>query len=294
VSLSLTRLPVPHGGVVCANLLAVTSLHFKTTLSSQNQPHTIAIHVDYLRRTEQGPVFFSVTDTKLGRQTSIIHISLSQGPAATQRREEVICSITQSNLHTEEGLTLHTDYKLTPPPPPVDLVALKNDTDKNWARQKEMPFAKFRKASTKIQFHFPRAGQVRGLGDEWVHLTTGERFTNNTLGFIADMFAMPVESIRAKDNPYDINAPKDESEKKALYWYPTVLLNIDIKKSLPEEGVEWLFSRVQAKQIKNGRMDLEIVILDQEGDIVALSHHVCLVLPAARNTAKRSDVDSKI
>jgi len=66
-----------------------------------------------------------------------------------------------------------------------------------------------------------------------------------------------------------------------------VLLNIDFKKELPEEGVEWLFVRVQAKQIKNGRMDLEIVILDEEGDIVALSHHVALVLNAERNIAAR-------
>ena len=66
-----------------------------------------------------------------------------------------------------------------------------------------------------------------------------------------------------------------------------MLLNIDFKKELPEEGVEWLFVRVQAKQIKNGRMDLEIVILDEEGDIVALSHHVALVLNAERNIAAR-------
>ena len=66
-----------------------------------------------------------------------------------------------------------------------------------------------------------------------------------------------------------------------------MLLNIDFKKELPEEGVEWLFVRVQAKQIKNGRMDLDVVIIDEEGDIVALSQHVALVLSAERNIAAR-------
>lgn len=281
--------PVPHGGVVCANFLAVAKLHFETTLAAQNQPHTIAFHVDFLRRTQSGPCFFTVTDTKLGRQTSIIHISMSQG------REEVVGYITRSNLITESGLSLDTGFALHPTPPPVELAKLLDDNDEHWARQPDMPFASFRKASTKLQFHFPRQGQLhKSLGDQWIHLTTGEKITNETLGFIADMFAMPVEQIRGKENPYEVKASAQAKPTSAPYWYPTVLLNIDFKKLLPEEGVDWLFSRCKAKQIRNGRMDLEIVIMDAEGDIVALSHHVCLVLPASRNTAARRVEDSKI
>ena len=66
-------------------------------------------------------------------------------------------------------------------------------------------------------------------------------------------------------------------------------MNLEVKKTLPPEGVEWLFVRVRPKQIKNGRMDLEVVILDEQGDIVALSQHVCLILDAARNMAERKD-----
>ena len=53
-----------------------------------------------------------------------------------------------------------------------------------------------------------------------------------------------------------------------------------------EEGVKWLFVRLQPKSIRNGRFDLELIIMDESGDIVALSHHVCLVMSAARNIAK--------
>ena len=66
-----------------------------------------------------------------------------------------------------------------------------------------------------------------------------------------------------------------------------MLLNLDFKKVIPDEGLEWLFVRVAAKQIRNGRMDLEIVILDAEGDIIALSHHVALALSSDRNIAER-------
>jgi len=66
-----------------------------------------------------------------------------------------------------------------------------------------------------------------------------------------------------------------------------VLLNLDFKKLIPDEGLEWLFVRVAAKQIKNGRMDLEVIIMDAEGDIVALSHHVALAISSDRNLAER-------
>lgn len=210
----------------------------------------------------------------------------------SQGREEVVAYLTQSNLHTEEGLSLDAGFELHPAPPPVDLVKLKEGKDEHWERRAEMPFASFRKAVTKLQFNFPRAGQPHiSIGDEWVRMNTGEKITNQSLGFIADMFPMPVESFRERENSKD---PEEAKKPLGIYWYPTVLLNIEFKKLLPEGGVEWLFSRCKTKLIKNGRMDLELTIMDAEGDIVALSHHVCMVLPAARNVAPRREDGSKI
>jgi hypothetical protein len=296
---------VPHGGFVTACFLQVATAHFKTTLSSQRQPHTITLHLDFLRRTQTGPAIFKVQDTKLGRQTSVIHVSLSQPKssntkppfAADDLREEVVGYITNSNISVEKGVTFDTDYKLSPPALPVDLSLLRQDKDENWARQGAMPFASFRKASQKVQFHFPRRGQVmRSIGDEWLCFSNGERFTNESLGYLADTFPMPVEQFREDMNPYDIapSGGKATVVKPTRYWYPTLVLNLDIKKALPEEGVEWLFGRVKAKQIKNGRMDLEIVIIDEMNEIVALSNHVCLVLGSERNTAARRHNINKI
>lgn len=91
------------------------------------------------------------------------------------------------------------------------------------------------------------------------------------------------------------DGPDGKKGKTAqAYWYPTLLLNLEVKKALPEEGVEWLFLRVRAKQIKNGRMDLEVIVLDGDGDLVLLSHHVCFILGAERNLAARRVEESKI
>ena len=69
-------------------------------------------------------------------------------------------------------------------------------------------------------------------------------------------------------------------------WYPTLSMDLEIKKLLPEEGVEWLFVRSQATQIKDGRMDVTVWILDEGGELVAISHHVCFIVNIAANMAR--------
>ena len=176
-------------------------------------------------------------------------------------------------------------------------------------------------------------------------MANGQRFTPETLGFLADcipIFLVQTESneaefvseikrlgipdlnrgnIRAKLGKLeDANEEEKEAEKAtenssrsdgnnqkervrlanppdtilktaywSRFWYPTVVLSLDIKKRLPDEGVEWLFSRIEAKQIRNGRMDYQISILDEGGDLVALSNHVLLVVGLERNVNRSGD-----
>ncbi|RDL34629.1 Uncharacterized protein BP5553_07757 [Venustampulla echinocandica] len=272
---------VPHGGYVTSIFQRVASTHFNTTLAAQNQPHTITLHLDFLRRTQAGPALFTVRDIKLGRQASVIHVTLTQAG-----REEIVGYITNSNMHTETGVSLPTSWSLNPAPLPVSFDLLLRDQDKNWFHLPEMPFAPFRKATQRMEFYLPRQVEpIRRNSDQWVTLKGGEKWTNESLGFVCDMWITPVETL---------SATQQDVAKRVPMWYPTVLLNLDIKKLLPEGGAEWLFVRVETKQVKNGRMDLEVVILDETGDIVALSHHVALAVSAERNAAERTTGASKI
>jgi hypothetical protein len=41
---------------------------------------------------------------------------------------------------------------------------------------------------------------------------------------------------------------------------------------------KWLFMRMRAHEIKNGRFDTEVTVVDESGDLVCLSRHVSLIL----------------
>lgn len=288
---------VPHGGYITSCFLQVAKTHFSKTLARQNQPHTITLHLEFVRRTEVGPATFKVRDVKVSRLTSTVHISLFQSG-----REEVIGYLTNSNIPREDGPSYDTRWRLDPPPRPLaSTAALAAGSDAEWLEQKSMPFSKFRKASQNIRFFFPARGQpAPGVADQWMAFRNGERFTNASLGMVADMFPQIAESFRARSDPYAVGgtgsaqAAAAAKESTASFWYPTLLLNLDVKKALPEEGVDWLFVRTRAKQIRNGRYDLEVVVMDEVGDIVALSHHVCMILPAARNLAARNTAKNEV
>lgn len=161
--------------------MQVATAHFRTTLVAQDQPHTIILHLDFVRRTQEGPALFTVRDTKIGRQTSTINISLSQ-----DGKEEVVGFITNMNMAAESGLNLHTGWTLDPPPLSVDLQKLALNKDENWGLQLEMPFTGFRKALNAVKFYLPKEGQKpRSKADEWVKLSSGENWTNESLGFIS-------------------------------------------------------------------------------------------------------------
>lgn len=70
-------------------------------------------------------------------------------------------------------------------------------------------------------------------------------------------------------------------------WFPTVVMNLEVKMALPEAGVEWLAVRVTSKQIKDGKFDLDISVRDVDGELLALSHHVAMILSIERNTRKK-------
>jgi hypothetical protein len=106
---------------------------------------------------------------------------------------------------------------------------------------------------------------------------------NDSLGYVADMFPLLLESFMP-----------DGNREELKFWTATLSLSLEVKKlissHLNQDGwgtAQWLFLRAQTKCVQNGRLDIEMTILDAKGDLVASGSEVALALDASRNTAPR-------
>jgi hypothetical protein len=95
-------------------------------------------------------------------------------------------------------------------------------------------------------------------------------WTNEAAAFLLDVVSMALAGLEGAINGHP--APKP-----LPVWFPTLKLSIEIKKALPVDGAEWLQSRVTMKSVRNGRMDIDVILRDAGGEIVALATHIALV-----------------
>ncbi|OAL28137.1 hypothetical protein AYO20_09556 [Fonsecaea nubica] len=315
---------VPNGGYTTSAFLMVARTHMSLTHGSRSEPHPVNMHLEFLRRTSVGPAVFTVKDVKLGSRISNLHIVLAQKQEHNgQWQDQVQGYITMSNIATEQGLSFDTQYQLWPPALPANLALLgTKGRDENYTIRANDPFPAFRRAGQNIQIYLVQphrrrqpgqSGQPRAIVDQWVRFApktpslnpskniTG-RWTNDALGFVVDMFPQIVESYVnpvveeaaiGQHSQAELKALLKSGEPSAKFWYPTLSLNLDVKKLLPEEGVEWLFVRVLAKTIRNGRFDLNIEVWDEAGELVASSTHASLIVDASRNTTRKSKEQPK-
>ena len=202
-------------------------------------------------------------------------------------------------MHAKHGVSYDTDYQLNPAPSPADVPNLGSGLASGWiewlfpyrAKSLVKPYTHFR-------FYIPTGGPPHpSLTDVWIAPeSTNEVFTTESLGFIADVWPRMVENY-CPESEWSTNSLVSQALRgiqnstidtdfglgrhPLAFWYPTLSLTLEIKKLLPPQGVKKLFVRAQAKEIKNGRMDVEVMILDEASDLVALSHHVCLLIKNA-------------
>lgn len=286
--------------------MLVASKHMQTTHTKGHQKHVINLHLEFVRKTEIGTAIFTIRDVKIGARISNLHITLSQKDEASDKMvAKVEGHVTMTNMNVEEGATFATGHKVLPEPLPVNLANLAQEKDANYVRRGRDPVAHIRRASKHIQMNLSRpekrpANFPKAMIDQWVRFCPRGKVgksTNDAMGFVVDIFPQIIEQYVNDDLERAIlgrdlsqeeikNVLEQRSGSRQAFWYPTLNLNLDVKKALPEAGVEWLFVRVQATKIQNGRFDLQIIVLDEQGDVVATSSHASLAVDISRNTGK--------
>ncbi|ROW06241.1 hypothetical protein VPNG_08064 [Cytospora leucostoma] len=302
---------VPNGGYTASCILSAGSLH----LTSRNQPDAFTAHFEYPGRTVPGAATITVEDVKLGSQLSTLHLTLWQGGLLSEApwidpkvsRRTVLAYATLTDQSAFSGITLETGWEVSPaaalPSPLPDFAALTKSKggDGFWEEQTAPPDVTFRSLHN-WRFFLPRGGPLEpGVVDMWVCRSNRERVTQAGLPYVVDSFPFNLHTYTISPELRALlEAPRDGSggakvedahqkhEQRAGLWFPTIVLNLEVKKAIPEEGLEWFAVRVQSKLIKDGKFDTDVMVRDKDGEVVALSQQVGMVVSMERNKAKRS------
>lgn len=271
----------------------------------------IGMQLSYFRRTRTGRARVEVTDIKLGSRLSSVQVRMFQARGVNDgtQEEEVIggyvtvCDLEAEGRGSEMGpvMAIPFTHQSISVPPKADFAALASPaaTDGHWTRLRSL-FVENISVMHNIEFYVRPSEVSRLLGSkfgvlqQWcrfapygmnekgenTHQSVGRwRTSDGSVCILSDVFPELLELLTTRPFVGEENS----NEMKGFFWFPTVSLNLDIKKALPQEGVEWLYSQIEVRKVQGGRFDVQLVLLDTEGDVVALSNQIALIVGMERN-----------
>ena len=250
--------------------------YFKGRHPALNQLDLVTFHVQFLSHTAVGPASISIQPLKLGRQFSTLRVNLIQHDHATNKKTVCLETlVTQGNL-TKEAQSGSISL---PTKPTLDKSSIPKRAEwEKWEYDEKLP--RHRPATFQVTTYLPPgsdsicASPTMGpnVREQWVCWASGvgERFSISSLAFLADNFR-----------------PLPEAFGLTGCWKPTMSYGVEVKRAPPEGGWEWLFMRVDMGESIGGRFDMDVIIADEEGEVVAVSRHTALIISAEKNTVPR-------
>ena len=246
---------------------------------------------------------FVVEEVKVGRQTSILHIRLYQGAENLLSHAPWVCVdhnfAARSRQKDDQENYGNGEKKaakvVVAAGPDFRALARREDGNWTWMRIPEWHHYNRIKHLENCECYVPRAGKKEEENnkndlDIWLRFPGGrEKFTDEMLGYVVDAWPTIVEEWRpGPPSPAASGEPEPRKKQKPfswdrVFWYSTVVMNLEVKKRLNPDGEEWLFIRVTTRMVRNGRLDLEVLVFDSRGEMVAISEHACFVMGLERN-----------
>ncbi|KAH8681925.1 thioesterase family protein [Xylariales sp. PMI_506] len=298
--------PTLHGGCVAAVIHRAATVHLATTLASQNQPDILNMHFEFLRGCETAQITVAVEELRLGAGTSTIQLRLSQNDEL-----KVLAIATSINFDKSVGPSVPITWNPNPPLKPTpDFQRIQaQKPDDHWL---PIQFRTEKGLGTLIErfsLLLPREGfPVDGSCDTWFTWLHGQRMDATYLTLMTDCVPSMPDTLLHNSTAYDIRHRHDEAKQfaeknpgataelhntlkdvlRAEVINFTVTLNIEFKRRLPKEGVQWIFNRANTRMYDSGRLDIDITICDENMELLCLAHQTNLSLDTKRKFKKKS------
>ena len=257
-----------------------------------------------------GDVTISIHDVRLGKVSSTVNVTLTQG--GKQRvgayftyvtsylylhESEIADMIRNVNRSIAKGISNPIGLgKLDPPVPPINYTALMKHEDPNWTHF-HIPYNDkgMNKCLSNILFCVQKDPcPDKSITQSWLGLSNPDQsWTNEMLPIGCDMYVPALENFYEESDRNIQNFGKqsqqwaktgmpEKTEWDLPRWYTTVNMTVDVKRKLPQEGVKWLFTRMKTNEAVDGRLDVQGHIWDDHGRLIALAQYVWFVVETSR------------
>ena len=297
---------VLHGGCIAAAIHHVAATHLATepALVARNQPDILTLHFDFLRPCAVRETTITVTELKIGARTSTLQLQMAQ-----DGQTKVLALATSVNMDSP-GPTGATAWQLRPSPPPApDFEAVAaHKPDAHWlpAHLSGEIFPLTRH----MMYLNPREGfPTDGICDAWNTFLGDERMDATYLTLMTDVVPSMSDTILRNGGLYDAHKTFAQAKEwarehpgipceltnslkeamRASIHNNTVTLDIEFKRRLPKEGVQWIFARAESRMLENGRLDLDVTICDRDMNLLCVARQAILVLEAERKFKRKGN-----
>ena len=245
---------MPNGGYLGSILMKAAQTNSSLYHGDLDQPDIVHMFINFLNRAQVGPAEVMVTDAKIGRNYSSYRLLLKQ-----HGTELIHSYIQMANFDRETG-------------PSVDIKSnIKPRRHEDYELGK-VAISEFRRISKHFEYKYTHDNPM-DVQDTFISFKSGRPWDLLSFAVAADITS-PVPRFLESDG--------------IIRWYPTVTMEIEFKRK--PKNLKWVRAIATVKGLINGRNDLNIALYDEEGNLLANSHHVALVVDASRNLKKKASI----
>lgn len=279
-----------HGGMLTALAFRAMKLYLRDSKNRPDLADVLDSKIHFVRMATSGAITVTVEELATSKTSAVAQLRLDQNG-----KLNMVVLATSGNLLHGKGPTLDTRWRLDPLPHPADTNKMIHDEDPNWVSY-QVPWRpkSFLTYLSHAKLFFPVTTFANpSIRDLWMAAVDDDDasfgWTNDHLPYVADLTFSPLENwqgeqgVGSNDNMVrmalaqkaDREAGKPLREKStglSPFTSFSTSMNIDVKKRLPEEGVKWLFTRTSSRLAKDGRMDWDITVHDESGDLIAVAY----------------------
>ncbi|GKZ18580.1 hypothetical protein AbraIFM66951_003461 [Aspergillus brasiliensis] len=249
------------GGFSTAVMLAAGQRFLDQELGVGRYPDPVHAFVQFLYMVHPGPSIITCTLLRVSKKQSVLQVELARAPKPGEDSDSypttTLGIFTYGDLRKEQGLTQETRPVITRPPPDRLTECVTIDD----------PVVNSTPVTAKMNWVAPRSSQglwghrLGGHNREvWLSFRDGSKLSDVLhLAYLSDLPLQPPAT----------HIP----DFYAKYAISTLCLSIEFKRR-PDPSTDWVMIRSNSNKVSNGRYDAALQLLDEKGNLLALSNHV--------------------